>query len=269
MDRDMKIHIDYLINGILTCERIRPAMLLQIVDFRSKSVCDKTIDELHNFGLIAIENYGGIIFSKSETLSKYTDIGEILGYPEECIIDFNKIVNYNLTDKEYENMYSISLTFNYIINGDKQVGEILVNRCIGNKEELFYDIVEKSNELLKTNKYKNFLNNYSYNGKVYHIEIINFELNIEKTITIESIINKMKNYELLNENDIYTISNFLYNYNLIDEDNKIIYNKFDQKNPNHISVILTLLLFIKDDPYYKTTPEHEDELINMINTCFL
>jgi hypothetical protein len=110
--------------------------------------------------------------------------------------------------------------------------------------EDFYTYADKAREVFKSMKYIDIL-------KKMKINEINIDVNVEKTISINSIISKLLTNVILDSSDKSKILNILYNMDFIlyDEYESII--QYD--NPIHKGILLQLLISTKNnvlEPFY-------------------
>jgi len=185
------------------------------------------------------ENYQGAIISKKNYNGKIINskkMGKILGYP--CYKDFPLHI-------DESERYRISLCAELKIDESYEYIEFFVNVAKDLlKIEEFYTYADKAREVFKSMKYIDIL-------KKMKINEINIDVNVEKTISINSIISKLLTNIILDSSDKSKILNILYNMDFIlyDEYESII--QYD--NPIHKGILLQLLISAKNDvlePFY-------------------
>lgn len=237
-----KIKIENLLNAILVNEGIRPAMLIQPTDYdenNSKDPITKGIlDGIKSLipDLIYSDNYErnqGIIISKNENYNdrkdiSLTEMGKILGYP--CYSEFVSMHEDVDADK-----YSISINAK-LRNGEEE--NLFANMCKDlDKKGEFDAMAERIKAVFDSNALLKRLN----------IVVDDVYVDVAKHTSPNNIINKLVNYEELDENDKYEIPNLLVNmgfsFNVVKRFSEIIqYN-----NDLHKGIVIDLLLQIKYD----------------------
>lgn len=253
-----------LLNAILVNENIRPAMLVQPADNdestgedpKTKSILNaiKTeFPELLQSG--NYETYQGIIISKVDYNGKtdisLEDMGQILGYP--CYTDFNTI-NPNDTS------FSITV-YAYIKNGRKI--PLLANQCKDEtKKDIFKQFAVKASEVFAMEKYKK---------KLESIEIDKIDVEIVKTVSTQSIIDKLIENENLDKYDTDKILNILFNSGFSMELQFYFIDKFQYNNPIHKGILLDLLVRENHNilsPFFplQEYPEQDKELAVIIES---
>lgn len=220
----MNPHYNNLINAFLVSVDIRPASLVQIIDYKNIEDSYVTLEKIKELfpALYHIPNYQGIIISKlniSDIIDNHEKLGNILGYP--CKNDFTQIINENISG------YIIEIICFYYCHGIINKSQIIVNRCITlNKLNDFEKILKEANQYI----------GYQIND----IEIIKFTINYEKIYNTSEVLNHVYNNHEINPDIIYHIGNIIWNMG-ITEDNEIIDTLFHYHNWFHRFVICSFL----------------------------
>jgi hypothetical protein len=246
MDLINKIGLDNLINIILVVENIRPAFLIQPIDYGETSHNDPKTRYIlrcikYNFPNLIhsfqYENYQGIIISKSNYNGVYdidnTKIGQILGYPS--YLEFDNLDRNNET-------YSITVMVK--LNDGNEI-DIFSNVC---KDltylNMFEKIAQKSKEVL--------INNTEY-IKLLDNKVIDVYIKYRTIVSHQSIINKLLSNGKIETDDIWLISNIFYNNDYDDNIIVKIMNTLQYDNPIHKGILLNILINDKNDilsPFY-------------------
>jgi hypothetical protein len=241
-----KIGLDNLLNIILVLENIRPAFLIQPIDYgetshndpKTRDILQCIKDNFHNLiHSFKYETYQGIIISKSNYNYRYdidnTAIGQILGYP--CYLEFNNLDRNNET-------YSITVMVKFI---DGNEIDVFTNVCkdLTNLNK-FEKIAHQSKEVL--------INNTEYN-KLLDNKVIDVYVEYKKIVSHQSIINKLLSNGKIEKDDIFLISNIFYN----NDYNNILISKIMETlqydNPIHKGILLNIIINDKNDilsPFY-------------------
>lgn len=264
-----ELPFDVLCNLILVSENIRPAFMVQYIDYQESfdtdPISSKILHSAKDFfpDLIHTRDVQGTIISKKQMTDEdhNTDkkMGELLGYP--CAKD------YNILDKQksgYKYIFTVNVTVNtpIIVNpvGDTKYTnsfDLFANGCIdeSTKPE-FEKIKEKIDTVLKKCEYT------KTNYKETNIRII-------KTATIDILIDKIVHKNEITDTDSYDIMNEL--YNKIDNYYKPVLTESDFKyktNDFHRGVLSTLLALCENDSleaFYPLIEEyHSRRTINHI-----
>jgi hypothetical protein len=261
---EKKLPIDVLLNCILVNENVRPAMLVQPVDYKETTHKDpKTnaiIEEIkHSFPKLMLstdyDTYQGVIISKidyngNKTIS-LTEMGKILGYP--CYEDFTTIDNDKIT-------YTIDIFVN--TNQRRQI-QIVANRCKDEtKLEKFNTLAKKAEKAFAKKEYKEILNG---------VEVKEVYVKSYQDIPTQTIINKLLSNEKLEQNELDKVQNILYNFGFSMELEFYFTTYFQYNNPIHKGILLELLLKEKYDtlsPFwplqnYPTQSKKVDEIIEL------
>lgn len=236
------IGLDELINVILVKEKVRPAFLLQPIDYKeTKSTDPITSSKLENIHklfpeLVYSENYTpyrGTLISYDNFDGKeisWSDMGKILGYP--CYLDtFDN-------DKDDYSIHVVAIFKNtkYCFNNKRS--NIFSNRC-SNKtkeiEETFESFANKAFDVLK--EYKDILT----------LEIDKVIINYEIWVSTKNLINKIINKENLEKHDKDKVINVLYNFGFSNNFLRHFERKFQYDNQIHIGMLLSLLVHSDND----------------------
>jgi hypothetical protein len=268
------MEIQDILNAILVNEGVRPAMLIQPVNYNEISGKDtKTLSVVNGIKelfpeLLSSDNYTiyqGTILSKKlygkgkdkDKVISLNNMGEILGYP--CF-------------SEYETLNRDEPLFNF---------KLLVSYNNGKELSLFNNICKDKNTVteLKSLSTKAFraLTNVKYKGILKGLKINRVYVDIENIIPRQYIINKLINKKKLSNEEIGVIIEVLYNMGFGEE----LKDKIQYNNPIHIGILLDILLKDKYDilsPFYplqeyptqqkevdKITIELENALIDILD----
>jgi len=256
-----EIRIENLLNCILVNENVRPAMLLQPVNYHETSGKDPvTKSILHaikkQFPELLFtedyETYQGIIISKTEYHGQDISLermGQILGYP--CYQDFEHI-------DPAKNSYSMRVVAK---EKNGMPIELFANVCKDTKKiKVFKQFARKAQSVLNREEYKKMLNG---------IEIVKVDVDVDVTIPVQALIDKLIKNKRLNKNEIDRIDNILYNFGFSEEKQLYFSQNFQYTNPLHRGILLDLLIKEKNDilspffPLYKY-PEQQKKVDEII-----
>ncbi len=191
----MERYYNNLINAYLVHVGVRPAALLQPVDFRNETEVFVTLDKIKTLfpKLYHISNYQGILLSKTKInnpVNTCEKLGKTLGYPYSD--EFRQILDENISG------YIIELNCYYSHDNLLYKTQIIVNRCIElNKLNEFKEIEEKANQWI--------------GNKIEDIEIVKFAIHYEKNYNTKEIIDHVYHYKPCHPDIIYHIGNIIYN----------------------------------------------------------
>jgi hypothetical protein len=214
---------DIFFNLILVQENVRPAMLIQTINY-SKTIIKNILEyiELRFPNLILTKEYKGyqgIIVSKNDYTSECISseyMGRILGYPYYS--DFHKIIN-----------YAIEI---FVIKSNLNI-QLLANVC---------NDIDKLDEFNKiADNAENVLLKYGFNVKLKVV--------VTEILSYESVIKELLSDRELSINYINFINNQIWNY-LTDgtsEDLPEICKHIDYSNKIHRGIIIAYLLNFKHD----------------------
>jgi hypothetical protein len=231
--------INNLLNLILVKEGVRPAMLLQPADYKEATGDDpktkKILGAIREMfpELKQSENYQiyqGIIISKNDYDGQEISLermGEILGY--ECFRDFAHI-------KKTDETYRITIVV-HLNNGLKE--ELFTNVCKNKtKENTFQDFAVKAKKAFDKPENLSLLSGTT---------IENVDVNIEKNIPTQFIINKLIKNQELEKDEKDTILTILYNLNFSFDFRVYFEDEFQYDNLIHIGILLGLLVYSEND----------------------
>jgi len=233
---------DIFFNLILVQENVRPAMLIQTINY-SKTIIKNILQyiELRFPNLILTKEYKGyqgIIVSKNDYTSECISaeyMGRILGYPYYS--DFDKIIN-----------YAIEI---FVITSNSNI-QLLANVCND------IDKLSKFNKI--ADNAENVLLKYGFNVKLKVV--------VTEIPSYESVIKELLSDRELSINYINFINNQIWNY-LTDgtsEDLPEICKHIDYSNKIHRGIIIAYLLNFKHDylsvlyPLDGNIKEHVDKM---------
>jgi hypothetical protein len=235
------------LNSILVNENVRPAMLVQPVNYNEATGKDpktKSIIEAikkHFPKLLFSEDYKtyqGVIISRTNYNGQEISLermGEILGYP--CSKDFDNI-----------NPADISYSINVYVK----------QKNSNNTAELFSNVCkDKTNiENFKSfaNKAKLAFDKKEYNDILNGVEIDKVDVEIDKIIPTQAIINKLTDNIQLQQHELDKIQNILFNFGFSMELQLYFLENFQYTNPIHKGILLALLVREMNDILTPFTP---------------
>ena len=224
-----------LINATLVQNDIRPAFLLQSINFGEYTIekREKTnliLEELKEKfpELLQTECSQGIILSKKQYLNENITcerLGEIIGYPS-C-------KEYEYIIEHPDEIYTI---FELHVQkfGEDSI-QLLANCCkhknVKRDRLVFKNMADKANTILKDTNL----------GNIIVIET--------DTITITTLINKLLNNQPFTHQEEFEINNHIWNLGM----EKLNEYSFDYSNPIHKGIVLTLLSYCNNttlSPFY-------------------
>ena len=252
------IQIKNLLNAILVNENIRPAMLVQPIDYNESKGTDKITSTIVN-GIKKLfpnlyltdnyQNYQGTIISKKKLsldnqFISLENMGKILGYP--CYKNFE---NFNRDG----HLFALKLIVSYNNNIEIQ---LFANVCENNQtlnKFKFNLIAQKAFDIFTNPKYKHILKGININ-KVY--------VNLENIITTQSVIDKLITNKKITEEEKNKIIQILYDCGF---SNYLSEYDFQYNNNIHKGILLDILLKEKYDilsPFYplQTYPKQQKEI---------
>ena len=245
---------DSLLNAILVNEGVRPAMLVQTVDYNETVIAKIK----HIFPELKYsDNYKtnqGIIISKTEDYNGRKDIsleimGDILGYP--CSKEFNTI------NRDRDTTYGITITAT--LTTGKEI-HLFANLC-KDKTKLheFNDFATKAFSAFHDPKYKDLFQNNV-------VEKVNVEM--VKNPSIQSILQKLTNRQHVDDDDKSAIENAMFNLGFSDDGINEFHDIFQYNNPVHRGIAIDVLLRSVHDtlsPFYslQNYPK-EEKLVDII-----
>ena len=252
------IQIKNLLNAILVNENIRPAMLVQPIDYNESKGTDKITSTIVN-GIKKLfpnlyltdnyQNYQGTIISKKKLshdnqFISFENMGKILGYP--CYKNFE---NFNRDG----HLFALELIVLY--NNNIEI-VLFANVCENNQtlnKFKFNLIAQKAFDVFTSGKYKNILKG---------ININNVYVNVENMIPTQSVIDKLITNKKVTQEEKEKIIEILYNCGF--SDNLCDYD-FQYNNKIHKGILLDILIKEKYDilsPFYplQTFPIQQKEI---------
>ena len=242
-----QIGIENVLNAILVNENVRPAMLVQPANYNEATGKDpktKSIIEAiqKHFPTLLFsedyETYQGVIISKTQYNGQEISLermGEILGYP--CYQDFNTIDPTHIS-------YSINVYVKQ--KNSNETVELFSNICKDETNiEKFKTFAEKAKIALNKKEYHDILNG---------IEIDKVDVEIEKIIPTQAIINKLINNIQLQQDELNKVQNILFNFGFSMELQLYFLENFQYTNPIHKGILLSLLVNEVNDILTPFTP---------------
>lgn len=242
-----QIGIENVLNSILVNENVRPAMLVQPANYNEATGKDpktKSIVEAikKQFPTLLFsedyKTYQGVIISKTDYNGQKISLermGEILGYP--CYQDFNTIDPTHIS-------YSINVYVKQ--KNSNETVELFSNICKDETNiEKFKTFAEKAKIALNKKEYHDILNG---------IEIDKVDVEIEKIIPTQAIINKLIDNIQLQQDELDKIQNILFNFGFSMELQLYFLEKFQYTNPIHKGILLSLLVNEVNDILTPFTP---------------
>ena len=223
---------DVLINALLVQNDIRPAFLLQSINFgeytiEKREMTNKILDDLKEKfpDLLQTECEQGIILSKKQFLGENITgerLGEIIGYPSYK--EFKYITEH--PDEQYT-IFEL-----HVKNKNKyKTIQLLANCCkqenVDRDRKIFENMASCANTLFS---------NKNIESRIVVVE--------EESIPIKSIINKLLNNEILNIKEKFEVNNYIWNLGM----EKLNEYLFDFSNPIHKGIVLTLLSYCDNTP---------------------
>jgi hypothetical protein len=215
--------MEVLLNAILVNENVRPAMMIQAIDYNETNHRDPKTKSIINKikymfpDLIFSDNYEhyqGVIISKTKSFNGCKNIsdkrmGKILGYP--CT---------------YANYVAISL--NVMIK--KKPITLFACACGKQYNRIkFQSLATEAKRVFKMTKYKDMLSN---------IEINDVYVEVKLVLDRREIINHIIDDKELNSLEIDEIKNILLNYSFSNK----LHKYFQYTNKIHRGILLNLLV---------------------------
>ena len=230
-----EIGIENVLNSILVNENVRPAMLVQPANYNEATGKDPKTKSIikaikkHFPKLLFSEDYKtyqGVIISETDYNSKEISLermGEILGYP--CYKDFDNI-----------NPADISYSINVYVKhkNTNKTTELFSNVC---KDEINIENFKSF-----ANKAKLAFDKKEYNEILNGIEIDEVDVEIDKIIPTQAIINKLIDNIKLEQDELDKIQSILFNFGFSMELQLYFLENFQYTNPIHKGILLALLV---------------------------
>jgi hypothetical protein len=243
-----------ILNCILVQENIRPAMMVQPIDYNERTSTDPTTSNIlaiikDNFPELLhseiYENYQGIIISKTNHNGQKISskkMGKILGYP--CYNTFETIDHTKRTTLLEIRAFSK--------NGEEI--QLIANVCKDEKTiDKFNELASNANEAFNKPKYMDLLKKFS-------IDLKEMKTTTTTIIPVEELINILIIRDSVSEEEEYSFRNVLSNLMF---SNKLYDYKFEYDNQIHKGIMIGLLL---RNNHETEVDEHlEMQLINILN----
>ena len=230
----VQLGIENLLNVILVDAGIRPAMLIQPADVGEASSNDPKTKSILNAiklsfpSLIYSEKYQiyqGIIISKTKKYDgehiSLEHMGKILGYP--CYKEFNEIRNDEVS-------YSVSI---YVYLSDKTKIQLIGNICKKQNIYHFKKLANEAQDVFFHKKYNKYLND---------IAIQKVDVEIEKNIPTQQLIDKLIDNHDLDIDEKNKIMNMFFNFGFSEETQIYLKDNIQYNNPIHKGIIIDLLV---------------------------
>jgi len=234
-----------LINLILVDAEIRPAMLIQPINFGEWEATDVNITNYMNiikkhFPNLKYSNkyewFQGVIVSKHNDYNNRTNInnlemGQILGYPGAHDFDIIMKNEMDLYLPDIDNQYTIEL----MIDINDESIQLFSNRCIGEASiPKYQELAKKANDELTKPKYNKLLTDI-YIQKVY----VKSQKNISVNTISESLIHNNK----LSTEELSELANYIWNLgDLTAQSDEIVYKLYEHNNPIHNGMLICILI---------------------------
>ena len=234
-----------LLNLILVDAGVRPAMLVQPVDFGEWKATDpktkKYMKSIKKYfpDLIYSDDYSnfqGIIIAKQDNYNGQTDIsnskmGIILGYP--CYAELDIILDNEMDVYEPElsqDIYNMEVVVN-----TTEIVQLFGNRCIGESAfSAFADIAKNARKAFKHSKYQHLLTDL-------HIKSVTAVSTL--SISTSNIINKLVAQEKLPTEYIDETINYMWNLDDLQMVSEEIMNTlYNPENKIHNGMLMSILL---------------------------
>ena len=245
------------INILSVLEDVRPAFLLQYIDYGEKRLdrpfTNSILELIKKYFpvLIQSENYShnqGVLISKiSYDGEKYIgneEMGKILGYP--CYKDFDEVCDNKVGS------YTVHITAKF----KKQKVKIITNRCKTiDKYDEYVSISSRIEALLK--KYQ----------KIFGSKV-RVTPKFEKHILTQDLIDKLADGRKFTKREKEHIINILYNFGFSEE--MMDYfgeGKFQYRNETHKGILMNLLICEKCEMYFfadEVVKDWEDGLMDTL-----
>jgi len=269
MSINISVPLDIILNCILVNEDVRPAMLVQPVNYKEETHNDiKTkfiLEEIKKYfpKLLLTTDYDlyqGVIVSKSNYNGKrdisLKEMGKILGYPCYKYFDTDDTDEDN-DDDDDKTQYVISVCVKY---NDNKIIELFANKCKDEKNLKEFNILAHKAKIAFSKK--------DYNKILNEIEIKEVFVESLPIISTKTIINKLLKNEKLKQEEIEEIDNILYNLGFSMNLKNYFLDKFQYNNPIHKGILLELLLNYEHDtltPFFPLQQYHKQaEEVNKI-----
>ena len=255
MDPVSEIGLDEYMNCVLVQSAVRPAFLIQPVDYREHTSNDpKTKRKLDAIKLAFPELIISIIHGEAlvskrayveEDFKKNQDMGEALGYP--CAADYE----YTLTHKHEPD---VTIHINAIMTDGTSL-QILGNACKDDSKFAEFEALAAAAETaLKADP--------RLTGKLASVLV---KKNV--TVPVKYLLQKLIDNRELNEDEEKNLRNQIWNMGW-EDGNAMTDYKYEFNNPVHRGILITLMTYVREDPmepFYPLTrhAEYHAHLIKM------
>ena len=233
------VGIEIAIDAVLVDENVRPAMLIQPANSGERTHNDPITKNIlksirrhfpHFIFSDDYEKYQGVIISKTKS---YNDVristnkmGSILGYP--CHRDYGDV---GLDDVVTYSMYIVVRQKNGI------EADLITNVCkdLSHKKE-YEELARKTGTVLKKKKYAKLLGD-----SVEDFDLDRVYVKVDKIIPTQSLITNLIEGKPLDKDEMDKLINIFYNFSLDDDFETSFFDLYQQDNPVHRGVLLTML----------------------------
>lgn len=243
MDPVSEIGLDEYMNCVLVQSDVRPAFLIQPVDYREINTSyPKTKRKLDAIKLtfpeliISIINGEALISKRAyveEDFKKNQDMGEALGYP--CAADYE----YTLTHKHEPD---VTIHINAIMTDGTSL-QILGNACKDDSKFVeFEELAAAAETALKADP--------RLTGKLASVVV---KKNV--TVPVKYLLQKLIDNRELNEDEEKNLRNQIWNMGW-EDGNAMTDYKYEFNNPVHRGILITLMTHVREDPMEPFYPLH-------------
>lgn len=245
-----RINKEDLMNIILVNDNKRNAMLFQPVNYKETSIADpitlKLLQSIHTLFpkllfTYRYHGYQGIIISKKDYSDENIDserMGKILDYP--CYEGFDEISDDS--ENTVVNVY-VHYTTPSGFENKTQLFANVANEVTDEQKAEFDALVPAYMETLTQSENATLLNKVC---RIQHIEKI--QIDYQKTITIQSIIDGLIAGREPSETEKNEILNIIYNTVLSENFQLYFIHNFEYDNPIHIGILLQILMWENKNP---------------------
>ena len=233
------VGIEIALDAVLVDENVRPAMLVQPANSGERTHNDPITKNIlkhirrhfpHFIFSDDYEKYQGVIISKTKSYNdvriSINQMGSILGYP--CYREFGHA---GLDDVVTYSMYIVVRQKNGI------EAELITNVCndLSRKKE-YEELARKAGTALKKKKYVKLLGD-----SVGDFELDRVYVKVDKIIPTQSLITNLIDGKPLDKDEMEKLINIFYNFSLDDDFETSFLDLYQQDNPVHRGVLLTML----------------------------
>ena len=235
MDPLSEIGLEEYMNCVLVRSDVRPAFLIQPVDYRevtsNNTITQRKVNAIKLFFpelIISTINGEALISKRTYTeadFQKNQDMGEALGYP--CAADYE----YTLTHK---NEPDVAIHINAIMTDGTSL-PILANACKDDsKFPQFVALASAAETVLKADP--------RLTGKILSVVVKK-----QVTVPVKYLLQKLIRNEPLNKDEEYTLRNQIWNMGW-EDNNAMTQYKYEFNNPVHRGILITLMTHVREDP---------------------